>query len=141
MSLHEFSISNDTQTSSNSVGFFFHLFNRYQEILKFLMNCNKTIVATKFDVDKLVKHYYMPDLLTNLFNTKHLDYLLTVQYTLLQFSTSVRLFSNSGRFPIELPFQFRYTKRNSERQGQKGARTHGTIKSRTVVGSGYLEKR
>lgn len=86
----------------------------------------------------------MTDLLTNLFNDKHLDYLLTVQYTLLQFSTSVRLFTNSGRFPIEFPFQFRYTKRYSERQGQKGARTYGTIKSRTVVGSGpagYLEKR
>lgn len=55
-SLHESSNLNATQTPSNSVGFFFHLFNCYQEILKCLMNFNKTIVATKFDADKLVKH-------------------------------------------------------------------------------------
>lgn len=55
-SLQESLISNDTQTPANSVRFFFLLFNRFQEILKFLMNCNKTIVATKFDADKLVKH-------------------------------------------------------------------------------------
>lgn len=87
----------------------------------------------------------MPDLLTNLFNDKHLDYLLTVQYTLLQFSTSVRLFTDSGRFPIEFPFQFRYTKRYSERQGQKGAHLRHNKKPHSGrVGSGpagYLEKR
>lgn len=80
-----------------------------------------------------------------LFHDKHLDYLLTVQYTLLQFSTSVRLFTNSGRFPIEFPFQFRYTKRYSERQGQKGAHLRHNKKPHSgLVGSGpagYLEKR